>query len=72
VTRLFGGLRCDYRTAVCSAKESAVYTGAFIKIRTVPNRLVLHQAAKVRNERATVQREYFVLVFFMQGKDATP
>jgi hypothetical protein len=33
---------------------------------------VLHQAAKVRNDRATVQREYFVLVFFMQGKDATP
>lgn len=33
-------------------------------------RLVLHQAAKVRNERATAARDYYVLVFFMQGKEA--
>lgn len=34
-------------------------------------RLVMHQAAKVRNERATVQKDYYVLVFFIQGKEAS-
>ena len=33
-------------------------------------RLVLHQAAKVRNEKTETNKEYFVVIFFMQGKDS--
>jgi hypothetical protein len=31
---------------------------------------VLHQAAKVKNERTEVTKEYYLIVFFIQGKEA--
>ncbi|KAJ1424054.1 hypothetical protein B484DRAFT_451671 [Ochromonadaceae sp. CCMP2298] len=41
-------------------------------IKAVPimdDALILHQAAKVRNEKAASEHDYFVLIFFMQGKE---